>query len=47
VEGDQNVGRLPRVFLDIPSFVSFQGGQYYFVPSRSGLAFLAAPARSS
>lgn len=49
IEGEPGRGRLPVVLLDLPEFVKFLGGQYYFCPARSGLRFLcdaAVPARA-
>lgn len=44
IEGDQREGRAPVLLLDIPNFVTCQGGQYYFVPGRRGLEFVASEA---
>jgi Dyp-type peroxidase family len=42
IEGDPDSGRLPILLLDIPNFVTFLGGQYYFYPARAGLRSLCA-----
>ena len=49
IEGDPGAGRLPILLLDLPNFVTFQGGQYYFYPALAGLRWLCAgapPARA-
>lgn len=49
IEGDPGAGRLPILLLDIPDFVRFLGGQYYFYPALAGLRSLCAgalPART-
>ena len=43
VEGDEHSGRKPLLLLDIPKFVTFRGGQYYFMPGIDGLAALCQP----
>ncbi|HEY3252377.1 MAG TPA: hypothetical protein VGJ91_00430 [Polyangiaceae bacterium] len=42
IEGDAGTSRAPILLLDIPKFVSCYGGQYYLVPSLSGLDFLCS-----
>ena len=40
IEGDSSTARAPLLLLDIPQFVTCQGGQYYFMPGLGGLALL-------
>jgi Dyp-type peroxidase family len=45
IEGDSAQHRAPVLLRNIPQFVSFLGGQYYFYPGRSGIELLAEPAQ--
>lgn len=42
IPGDEATGRRPFICFDIPSFVTTRGGDYFFVPSLTGLALLAS-----
>jgi len=42
IPGDQATRRRPFVCFDIPRFVTTRGGDYFFVPSLSGLKVLAS-----
>jgi Dyp-type peroxidase family len=42
IPGDEATGRRPYVCFDIPRFVTMKGGDYFFVPSLSGLSVLAS-----
>jgi len=42
IPGDEVTGRRPFVCFDIPRFVTTKGGDYFFVPSLSGLSVLAS-----
>jgi Dyp-type peroxidase family len=50
IEGDHEENRLPKLLMDLPAFVTCQGGQYFFMPGLAGLRLLyegGAPAASS
>jgi hypothetical protein len=40
IQGDGN-GRAPWITGSLPTFVVMRGGDYFFMPSLSGLRFLA------
>lgn len=42
IPGDEKTGRQPFICFDIPSFVETRGGDYFFVPSLTGLSLLAS-----
>lgn len=42
IPGDEATGRRPFICFDIPSFVTTRGGDYFFVPSLTGLGLLAS-----
>jgi len=42
IPGDEVTGRRPFILFDIPRFVETRGGDYFFVPSLTGLSVLAA-----
>jgi deferrochelatase/peroxidase EfeB len=42
IPGDEETGRQPFTCFDIPSFVETRGGDYFFVPSLTGLSLLAS-----
>jgi Dyp-type peroxidase family len=42
IPGDEETGRRPFICFDIPSFVETKGGDYFFVPSLTGLRLLAS-----
>ena len=42
IPGDERTGRPPFLCCDIPRFVTTKGGDYFFVPSLTGLRLLAS-----
>jgi Dyp-type peroxidase family len=42
IPGDERTGRPPFLCCDIPNFVTTRGGDYFFVPSLTGLRLLAS-----
>jgi Dyp-type peroxidase family len=42
IPGDERTGRIPYLCSGIPSFVTTKGGDYFFVPSMTGLRLLAS-----
>jgi Dyp-type peroxidase family len=42
IPGDEASGRRPFICFDIPRFVTTRGGDYFFVPSLTGLGLLAS-----
>jgi Dyp-type peroxidase family len=42
IPGDEATGRRPFICFDIPRFVTTRGGDYFFVPSLTGLRVLAS-----
>jgi Dyp-type peroxidase family len=42
IPGDEAAGRRPFIAFDIPRFVQTRGGDYFFVPSLTGLRLLAS-----
>jgi deferrochelatase/peroxidase EfeB len=42
IPGDEDTVRQPFICFDIPSFVETRGGDYFFVPSLTGLRLLAS-----
>jgi Dyp-type peroxidase family len=42
IPGDEATGRRPFICFDIPRFVATRGGDYFFVPSLTGLRVLAS-----
>jgi deferrochelatase/peroxidase EfeB len=42
IPGDEATGRRPFICFDIPRFVTTRGGDYFFVPSLTGLRLLAS-----
>jgi Dyp-type peroxidase family len=42
IPGDESTGRRPFICFDIPRFVTTKGGDYFFVPSLTGLRVLAS-----
>jgi len=42
IPGDERTGRPPFLCCDIPNFVTTKGGDYFFVPSLTGLRLLAS-----
>ncbi len=42
IPGDERTGRIPYLCSGIPRFVSTKGGDYFFVPSMTGLRLLAS-----
>ncbi len=42
IPGDEATGRRPFICFDIPRFVQTRGGDYFFVPSLTGLRLLAS-----
>jgi deferrochelatase/peroxidase EfeB len=42
IPGDEETGRQPFICFDVPSFVETRGGDYFFVPSLTGLRLLAS-----
>jgi deferrochelatase/peroxidase EfeB len=42
IPGDEATGRRPLICFDIPRFVETKGGDYFFVPSLTGLRLLAS-----
>jgi Dyp-type peroxidase family len=42
IPGDERTGRRPFLCWDIPRFVTTKGGDYFFVPSLTGLRLLAS-----
>lgn len=42
IPGDEETGRQPFICFDMPSFVETRGGDYFFVPSLTGLGLLAS-----
>lgn len=42
IQGDQRMGRIPYLCSDIPNFVITKGGEYFFMPSMTGLVLLAS-----
>jgi Dyp-type peroxidase family len=41
IPGDERVGRVPFLCTKLPRFVTVKGGEYFFVPSLTGLRLLA------
>jgi hypothetical protein len=41
IQGDRQAGRKPFVASGIPRFVTTKGGDYFFVPSLTGLRLIA------
>ncbi|HVW28757.1 MAG TPA: Dyp-type peroxidase [Polyangiaceae bacterium] len=46
VEGEQHTDRKPQLLMNIPEFVTFRGGQYYFMPGIGGLRSLCSAVRA-
>jgi deferrochelatase/peroxidase EfeB len=42
IPGDEATGRRPFICFDIPRFVTTKGGDYFFVPSLTGLRLLVS-----
>jgi Dyp-type peroxidase family len=42
IQGDQRTGRIPYLCSEIPNFVITKGGEYFFMPSMTGLVLLAS-----
>ena len=42
IQGDQRTGRIPYVCSQLPNFVITKGGEYFFMPSMTGLVLLAS-----
>jgi len=42
IPGDEATGRRPFICFDMPRFVQTRGGDYFFVPSLTGLRLLAS-----
>jgi hypothetical protein len=42
IPGDERTGRRPFLCRGIPRFVTTKGGDYFFVPSLTGLQLLAS-----
>lgn len=42
IPGDQRTGRIPYVCTELPNFVITKGGEYFFMPSMTGLVLLAS-----
>ena len=42
IPGDEATGRRPFICFDIPRFVTTKGGDYFFVPSLTGLRLLTS-----
>ena len=42
IPGDQRTGRIPYVCSQLPNFVITKGGEYFFMPSMTGLVLLAS-----
>ncbi len=42
IPGDQRTGRIPYVCSQLPNFVLTKGGEYFFMPSMTGLVLLAS-----
>jgi hypothetical protein len=42
IPGDQRTGRIPFVCSQLPNFVITKGGEYFFMPSMTGLVLLAS-----
>jgi Dyp-type peroxidase family len=42
IPGDQRTGRIPYVCTGLPNFVITRGGEYFFMPSMTGLVLLAS-----
>jgi hypothetical protein len=42
IPGDEATGRRPVICFDIPRFVTTKGGDYFFVPSLTGLRLLVS-----
>jgi deferrochelatase/peroxidase EfeB len=42
IPGDQRTGRIPYVCTQLPNFVLTRGGEYFFMPSMTGLVLLAS-----
>lgn len=42
IPGDETAGRRPFICFDMPRFVDTRGGDYFFVPSLTGLRLLAS-----
>jgi Dyp-type peroxidase family len=42
IPGDQRTGRIPYVCTQLPNFVITKGGEYFFMPSMTGLVLLAS-----